>query len=510
MSSPNTVVVGLDGAHFEILEPWIDAGELPNLQRIFESGLTSDLESVLPPVTSPNWKAYSTGKNPGKFGIFWWENIDLDEKRVYYPEDRKHNTIELWEILAQDSPVGVIGVPTTHPPKSINGFVVSGAPDGDNTGYASPPEVEKLLDRKLDYRVMPEHRINPRDSESLSEIYDVIDSRFRAAKLLADEYDLSFLQVTTFYINVLQHFLWRSEDTLKGWKIIDNHIGEFLDDETDVILMSDHGSTKIDTVFHINTWLANNGYLSVNTGISSKLQELGLSRERIGKFVDSVGVGNLARNLAPDRLLNSLPDEQGELKRGQKTNHINWTDTLALASGQGPVYINAPKDSKEYHIIREKLIDELTDIRGPSGTAVAKEVVKGEDIYSGPYLDEAPDLCINQTPGVHIQGGIGRNEIFSNPSDGNWRAENKRNGLFAALGPSFRSGSIDGLSILDLTPTILHLYGNPIPSDMDGCVRKDVFSPESGLANRDIEYTDSYEYITEIARIRNIARDSPL
>ncbi|MFW6121196.1 MAG: alkaline phosphatase family protein, partial [Petrotogales bacterium] len=70
------IVIGLDGAHFELIEPWLKKGELPNIKKCIEEGVSADMEVCLPPVTSPNWKCYSTGLNPGKLGIFWWENID--------------------------------------------------------------------------------------------------------------------------------------------------------------------------------------------------------------------------------------------------------------------------------------------------------------------------------------------------------------------------------------------------------------------------------------------------
>ena len=90
---PRTVVFGLDGAHFELIEPWIEDGDLPNIQRAIDEGMSGDLQSVLPPVTSPNWKAYLTGKNPGQFGIFWWENIDIKNRRIYYPNNRKNREL---------------------------------------------------------------------------------------------------------------------------------------------------------------------------------------------------------------------------------------------------------------------------------------------------------------------------------------------------------------------------------------------------------------------------------
>jgi len=93
---------------------------------------------------------------------------------------------------------------------------------------------------------------------------------------------------------------------------------------------------------------------------------------------------------------------------------------------------------------------------------------------------------IEQARGVHISGKVGRDEIFSDSGTVGWRAENKRHGLFTAVGPSFRTGEIDGLSILDLAPTILHLHDEPIPASMDGEVVKSVFDPDSEPASRQI------------------------
>ena len=64
-----SIVLGLDGANWDLLSPWLDAGDLPNIQSLRKNGTTADLESCLPPVTYPNWQCYSTGKIPGKLGI---------------------------------------------------------------------------------------------------------------------------------------------------------------------------------------------------------------------------------------------------------------------------------------------------------------------------------------------------------------------------------------------------------------------------------------------------------
>ncbi|WP_050050199.1 alkaline phosphatase family protein [Halostagnicola sp. A56] len=191
MTTPQTVVLGLDGAHFELIQPWIDDGKLPNIQMAIESGVSSDLHSVLPPVTSPNWKAYATGKNPGKLGIFWWENVDVENERVHYPTDRKNAHTEYWELIGESKPVGVLGVPTTHPPRPVNGFLVSGAPDSPDTGYTHPQSLEDKLEADYDYSVTKRNRLSVNRDEAIEEILDLIDSRFTVGKDLAEEHGVS-------------------------------------------------------------------------------------------------------------------------------------------------------------------------------------------------------------------------------------------------------------------------------------------------------------------------------
>jgi predicted AlkP superfamily phosphohydrolase/phosphomutase len=159
MEAKKTIVLGLDGGHFELIKLWIDDGELPNIRRVVEEGVTADMQSVLPPVTSPNWKAYATGKNPGKLGIFWWENVDMAGKRVYYPDDRKSAHPEFWEIIGDNRSAGVINVPTTYPPREVEPFIIAGAPDARNFGFTYPPDIEDEVVQELDYRVTMEASI---------------------------------------------------------------------------------------------------------------------------------------------------------------------------------------------------------------------------------------------------------------------------------------------------------------------------------------------------------------
>lgn len=499
----STVVFGLDGAHFELIENWIDQGKLPNIEKVIDSGITGDLESVLPPVTSPNWKSYATGKNPGKFGIFWWENIDMENQRVHYPSNRKHEEPEFWEIICRNQSACVINVPTTYPPKPINGLVIAGAPDGENDGFAQPPKLEKELTEKFRYRVNKENRLKDDREKAAEEILDLIELRFEVAEYLYEQYDPDFLQVTTFYINSLHHFLWDDEYTLEGWQIIDRHLAYFLDEGVNIVLMSDHGSNEIETVFHINSWLQDENYLFLDKGMSEYMYKFGVNTDRIIRLTTKLGVRDLVEKLAPSWLINRVPDEHGEINRESKTDNVDWNRTKALASGQGPIYLNV-NDEIEHEELRDEIIRKLKEVTSPEGVEIADDVLRGEDVYSGKFVEDSPDIVIDQAKGVHIPGSIGRDEIFTVPTNDGWIAENKREGLFIASGPDFNEGEIDNISILDLAPTILHLMDCEVPMGMDGEVRKSVFANDSNARKRDVEYSKIDRRIKEINNIRSI------
>ena len=478
---PSTVVLGLDGAGFDLLEPWMAAGELPNLRRAIESGVAGELRSVLPPVTSPNWKAYATGKNPGKLGIFWWFNVDTEHGRSYRPADRYHEQTEFWELIGAAEPAGVLGVPTTYPPKAGDHLVISGAPDAENTGYTNPAELEAELRRRFDYRVTKRRRVKEDVDRACEEVLDLIDLRFAVGKRLLAERDLAFLQCTTFYINLLHHHLWDHEYTLRGWRIIDDHLGDLLDDGHDVVLMSDHGHNEIDALFRVNHWLEREGYLAYDTQVADALLSVGIHSDRLKRLVNGldrrlpgIDLRDLATRYAPSWFLDRLPSDTGELG-GSKATNADWDRTVAIASAQGPIYLTLDRDDPGYDDLREELIGKLEALTDPDGNPVADAVRRVEEVYDGPYLDEAPDIVVDQADGVHISEKFGRGTVFAREDDV-WAGVNKREGLFVATGPSFATGTVEEMSILDLAPTLLRLHGRSVPADMDGRVREEVFA----------------------------------
>lgn len=488
-----TFVVGLDGASWRLLTPWVESGELPNLAELRSGGTWAAQRSCLPPVTFPNWKCYSSGKDPGGFGVFWFERVDLAHERIEVNNGSDFETAELWDYLNDEGfSTGIVNMPTMYPPRELDGCVVCGGPDaveGEyrsiNLGYTYPEELGRELTAEFDYQVHPDPLLssNEEHGAEVEAILSVLEKRFEVALHLFTEHDLDFMHVTLFYLNVLHHFFWDDEPTLRAWHLVDEWLGRLADlPDTNLILMSDHGSAPTTTEFYINEWLAQEGYQARRRTVDNTLQALGLNRENLLSVAKRAGLVDVLARTVPDRIQKVVPQQAG-LKRERKLEAIDLDRTVAVASGQGPVYLTANGDAQRGDLI--DALSEVADEDGPLFTAVHR----GEEVYSGPHVDEAPEIVLDQRPGVHVNDGIGGGHVLSSPD--RWAAENTPRGMFVASGPDFAShGEIDPIEITDIAPTVLSSFGCDIPTDMRGTVLS-VF-----LSNPSLEYRDPIEITT--------------
>lgn len=461
----DTIVLGLDGANWALLEPWLDDGTLENIEALRERGVGTDMESCLPPVTCPNWRCYSTGKNPGKLGVFWWETIDTDERTLSTPDARSFASNNYWDYLNDDGhSVGVMNLPMTYPPFEVDGFMIAGGPGSEQDAYAHPQSLGADLDER-GYRLHPEVPVTANtDESSAAAVVDLIEQRLQTFRDLLEERPVDVAHCTVFYVNVLQHFFWRGEPTRRAWEVIDEHVGAIREAHPDatLLLMSDHGCTDVDTVFYANSWLEDQGYLVTESGASDAFSLVGINKKRVSKLAHCFGIHDLVVRLAPERLKQSVPEDEEGFKREQKLERVDWEQTRAVASGQGLVYAvdDDPATVGE-------LVDDLSSLTGPNGRPIARQVFRREEIYRGPYVEDAPNVVFDQRPGVHTSGAIGDNPTFSGPDQ--WEAENVRTGLFLADGPAVDgSTELGTISITDLAPTVLHSVDSAVPTDMDG------------------------------------------
>ena len=478
-----TVVIGLDGGNWPLVDEWIADGRLPAFERLRDEGAWGTSRSYLPPVTCPNWKCYASGKNPGKLGVYWWERIETDNQEMVLPDATDFTSPELWDYLNDAGmETGVINLPMSYPPRELDGFMIAGGPRSRERNYTTPEELQEEVESRFGYRVHPENVLtsNAEADREVEMVHDLLRTRMQTAKAMFEGTDVPFLHLTLFHLNVLQHYFWNGPETRRAWEIIDEELKWFLEADCNIVLMSDHGCTEIDTVFYINEWLEENGYLATESSFASRLFDVGITQERIAETVRRLDLERYIRPFVPRAVIERFPSDEGVV-REEKLNMIDWENTSAIGSGQGLVYVVADTEA-EHQRIFESLRADLSDITGLNGQPVVESVHEPTDVYSGEHLDRAPDLVFSQRPGVHTAEAMGQGEVLSSPSD--WRAENVLDGLVLFHGSDISPGRLDPIRISDIAPTVLHWMGVGVPDDMDGSPVLSAFDPESEPGRR--------------------------
>jgi len=441
-------VIGLDGASFNLLDKWW--GSLPNLRKLYDNGLRAKLRCELPPCTSPNWMCYATGKNPGKLGRYWWHNIDWVNHTSDIGVEPLGDPKFLWDYLP--GKIGVAGIPTMDSPIGLNGFMLTGG-----LAYLSSHPIGAAQIAK--WKSLPRGMLNVNRQDTSQEIIEIISNQFKGVLELSRRYNIDFLHLTIFSINLMHHFLWDSKETKAAWEAIDYWVGQYLEICDNIILMSDHGSGPVGRVFNINTWLQEKGFLKLQPDLKYRLFKLGISQQRIAGILSNLGLLNITKKFTKSSMRQSLPDSQEGIRFVGNEHLVDWHNSIAVASGQGLLYTN-PYVQDELEVMR--LIDALNKEKG-----VVRNLYHRAEIYKGPYVRQGPEFIIDYEDGIHIPGGFGHKRPFVKPGD--WAAENQRYGIFVARGKDItNTGSLGEVSILDLAPTILKMFGIDKPEDMDG------------------------------------------
>lgn len=258
----------------------------------------------------------------------------------------------------------------------------------------------------------------------------------------------------------VQHMFWRfreqdhpsnrhHKDETSQWShvIEDNYrscdtiIGEALkhaDDETLFIVLSDHGNNSFQRGIHLNTWLHDNGFLALQKGVSPG-------------------------------------EEAGEFFR-----EVDWERTRAYALGLGGIYLNlqgregkglvAPEDAEK---VGNAIIQGLTGLADPQRDQLAiRSVFTREQVYSGPYAQESPDLVVNFAEGYRVSWGTPLGGVPAGLFEDNIKKWGGDHMIDPCLAPGvlFMNQTINGdqPSLLDLAPTILGALNVPQGTAMEG------------------------------------------
>ena len=518
-------LVGLDGATFDLILPWVKEGVLPNFARILKQGSYGVLESILPPLTTPAWASFITGRNPGKHGVF-----DFAERRpgsydIKWVTSRSRKGRSLWKIVnSYGGQVVVINIPNNYPLEQVNGCMVAWMDSpGIKRDYAYPSEIiDEIEDKIGDYIItVIDWKENEDPAVFRNNLHRMIEKRAELTLYLMENKRWDFFAVLFSATDVAQHCFWSYADpshpcynvtegakygeTIKEVYVhIDRVLGEIqsrLNKETALLLMSDHGFGPLRYVINLNRWLQQEGWLTFRetsgSGLSGKIPLL-LRSILTNTIYKTLSI--LKRHLSQDMrssLKRILPGVRDKLEGVLFSSLFDWKKTNAYSLGSyGNIYINLRnrepdgivEEGVEYETLRDAISSRLFELRDPvTGKRVVKRVYRREEIYHGPFLSKAPDLVVHWSDdGYHSVQRFGKKEdsIFS--KDLHYHLTNIRytgyhrlEGIFAIKGEGIRPDTeIKGSKIIDIAPTVLYLLGLPVPEDMDGRVLKDVFLPE--------------------------------
>jgi len=493
-ASDRVLVIGLDGATFDLLLPWLEEGFLPHIADIWSRSAYGPLRSTIPPVTASAWASFQTGMNPGKHGLFDFTEYRPGSYETPFVNAQSIKAEPLWGLLSRHGKrVVVINCPMTYPPRPVNGVLISGLlTPSTKVEFTHPPGLyQELIGEIGDYKIF----VPTRDLHHLG-LRAFVDrlryasrKRAEAARFLMGRIDWDFFMVHFQSPDVLQHALWshldpshpaykaahasRREYVRQFYRDLDALVGGLVEqagEDVTTILMSDHGFGPAKERFHINQWLATEGYLTLRAG--------SLHRRLVDGAEDTLRRMDFLK--LRRRLIPPFSKREVLVRRLTQESLIDWTASRAFALPSSSVIrlqINlrgrepsgVVEGGREYEDLRDEIAQRLLRIRDPeTGGPVVEHVFRREEIYSGPALDSMPDLVAQPVGGYQIATRFKESLLFSPLAEG-FTGNHRMDGILIMVGyPVARGQAIQGAGIADLFPTILYLLDVPLPPNLDG------------------------------------------
>ena len=513
--SKKVIFIGLDGATFDVLDPLMNQGLMPRLKEFIDQGVRGPLETTIPPITPTAWVSWMTGKNPGKHGVF--EFLLRRKGSGALPDSpvnsRSRDGLPFWDLLGQMGKRAIVtNVPCTYPPGLLNGVMISDflTPRG-RRDFASPENLIAEVESKFGpYELyITEVYSKGNVDKILDQLFTELEYKTKVNHYLMEQYGWDVFATHYWGTDRFQHELWHLLDESHSffdraehdahigrineyWNTVDSTLGKLFDDADDgttVYLGSDHGFGPIEKFLCFNVWLIDEGLLVLKrdamTLFKRSLFKLGLTPDLAYRSAMKMGLAHL-------RLSVGVTNRSKLMKLANllmlSLEDVDWTRTVAFSKGNyGQIFINVRgreqhgivEPGAEYEKVLGQVIDKLRGLIDPdTRKPLIGPVWRREDLYTGPHIDEAPDIQF--LPNNMANKPLGTLDLTSNkfitPVYGN-SGDHRMHGIMIGRGPELRSGAqVEGAHIIDYAPTILHSFGVEVPADMDGRVLEEIFT----------------------------------
>lgn len=372
MKQKRAVIIGLDGVPFDLLNSLSERGIMPNTRRVIAGGICRRMESSLPEVSSVAWSSIITGQNPAGHGIFGFTDLFPNSYKLKFPNFNDLKLRPFWDSMTGKAVI--INVPSTYPVKEMNGVHISGFISIDLEKSVYPKSLLPKL-KELNYRLDVDSK-KAQDSIELflSDLDATLAARIKSYRYLWDSQDWQVFMLVFTGTDRLMHFLWDAyedsdhqyhRDFLEYFHKIDEIIGEIykkINDNDLFIMLSDHGFEKLNKEVHINYILKKEGFLA----FKDKEVELG-----------NIDCSTKAFALDPARIYINL---KGKYPYGG----VDQRDKGRVLRDIEDLFSSLEIDNKK----------------------VIRNTYRKEDVYSGPFLEQAPDLVAVGNQGFNLKANL--------------------------------------------------------------------------------------------------------
>ena len=382
-------VIGLDGVPYFLLSDLAHKEIMPTVSGLLGRGHLHRIKASLPEISAVSWSNFMTGTNPGSHGIFGFTDLKKNSYELRFPNflDLKKDTF--WDKLGEKKKRCIIvNQPSTYPARKIRGILISGFVAIDLSKAVYPINLKISLE-KMGYQIDVDTYKSRNDHDFLwQELDRTLSSRLKVFDALWRE-DWDYFEFVITGTDRLHHFLWNAYDDqnhtyhqnfVDYYRRLDETIARIVTafrkinkEEEALYLLSDHGFTAIQQEVYLNAFLEKEGYLKFKSKSPQNLNEIDES--------------SYAFAMDPNRIYLNLRGRfpQGRVEESEKKN------------------------------VKREIANRLKNLEY-KGKSVVREVFDAQEVYSGPYLPDGPDLIVLSEPGFDMKGSVKKKEIFGRSS----------------------------------------------------------------------------------------------
>jgi len=499
------LVVGLDGATFDLIRPLVEKGKMPNLARMQEQGISTELRSTILPLSPPAWTTFLTGKNPGAHGIYDFAKRVEGTYSFAPTTSLDMRSRAIWNAIeAQGGSSILVNVPLTYPPASFKGFMITGFPTPtERRDYTHPAGLLQELEKEFGSVNIHKPKVlykKGREREITDETIAITKQQTAVMKYLMGRIDWNLTVTVYDATDVLGHYFWAyldpahpKYDSKMAPEVIqmveDMHVS--LDDaigdlasavgpDTLKLVISDHGFGPVYYGVYINNWLVSEKYMKFKRSLRVKVKHFA--------FRNGFNVYNMLRVARRLGLVKSIESAYSTRSYALQLlnmislgfQDVDWESTRVYSSGNmGQLYLNLagrePKGivkAEEAGPLVRELIEKIKVLKDPAtGKVMFDMVYAGSEIYTGASSQAAPDVIFldqQMVYAAHRMFELGSSRLVTlHPI---YSGNHKMDGILVAQGTGVTPGSKPKSepNLVDLAPTILSYLGYRIPGEMEG------------------------------------------